>query len=81
MYGGYGDKYPVGAMFGKGLTIRTGQTHVRRYLRPLLTMIEEEKIDPTFVITHRFPLTDAAKAYEIFSEKEDNCIKCVLRAA
>lgn len=81
VYGGYADKYPVGAMFGKGLTIRTGQTHVHRYLRPLLALIEEEKIDPTFVITHRFRLEEAPKAYDLFSKKNDNCIKCVLKAA
>ena len=68
-------------MFGKGLTILTGQTHVHRYLRPPLTLTEEEKIDPTFVITHRFPLTDAAKTYDLFSKKEDSCIKCLLKAA
>jgi threonine dehydrogenase-like Zn-dependent dehydrogenase len=79
VYGGCIDKFPVGAMMNKSLTIRTGQTHVQRYLRPLLGQIEAGEIDPTFVITHHLPLEDAPKAYELFKHKEDGCVKVVLR--
>jgi threonine dehydrogenase-like Zn-dependent dehydrogenase len=79
VYGGFIDKFPVGAMMNKSLTIRTGQTHVQRYLRPLLGQIEAGEIDPTFVITHHLPLEDAPKAYELFKHKEDGCVKVVLR--
>jgi threonine dehydrogenase-like Zn-dependent dehydrogenase len=79
VYGGFLDKIPFGAVVNKALTIKTGQTHVQKYMRPLLHRIEKGEIDPTFVITHHMPLTDAAKGYEIFSEKEDECIKIVLK--
>ena len=69
---------PIGAAFNKGLTLRLGQTHVHRYLRPLLERIQEGAIDPSFVITHRLPLDQAPHGYEIFRQKEDNCIKVVL---
>jgi threonine dehydrogenase-like Zn-dependent dehydrogenase len=78
VYAGFIDKVPFGAAFAKGLTIKMGQTHVQRYLRPLLERIEKKEIDPSFVITHRMNLSDAAKAYDIFAKKEDNCIKVVL---
>ncbi|EAQ79238.1 zinc-dependent alcohol dehydrogenase [Blastopirellula marina] len=70
---------PFGAAMNKALTFRMGQTHVQRYLDPLMKKIEEGKIDPSFVITHRVPLMDAAKAYETFRDKEDECIKVVLK--
>lgn len=79
VYGGFLDKIPFGAAFAKGLTLKMGQTHVQRYLRPLLASIEQGKIDPSFVITHRLNLSDAPLGYEIFQKKEDNCIKVVLK--
>jgi threonine dehydrogenase-like Zn-dependent dehydrogenase len=78
-YGGFMDKFPLGQMMNKSLTIRTGQCHVQRYLRPLLTRIEAGEIDPSFVISHRMPLEDAAKGYEIFKNKQDDCTKVVLK--
>ena len=78
-YGGFMDKFPLGQMMNKSLTIRTGQCHVQRYLRPLLTRIEAGEIDPSFVISHRMSLEDAAKGYEIFKNKQDDCTKVVLK--
>lgn len=72
------DKLPFGALMNKGLTIRSGQTHVQRYLQPLLDKIEGGEIDPTFVITHHASLEDAPAAYEKFQDKTDGCIKVVL---
>ncbi len=80
VYGGFLDKVPFGALMNKGLTVKTGQTHVQRYLRPLLQRIEKGEIDPSFVITHRMKLEDAPAAYEMFLEKRDNCEKVVLKA-
>ncbi|MEB3308742.1 MAG: zinc-dependent alcohol dehydrogenase [Snowella sp.] len=79
VYGGFIDKVPIGAVVNKGLTLKSGQTHVHRYLRPLLERIQNGDIDPTFVITHRLPLEEAPHAYEIFKHKRDNCIKVVLK--
>jgi threonine dehydrogenase-like Zn-dependent dehydrogenase len=81
VYSGIIDKVPFGAAFAKGVTFKMGQTHVQTYLQPLLDLIKQGKIDPSFVITHRIPLTQAAKAYEIFCEKKDRCIKVVLDPA
>ncbi|HXF62450.1 MAG TPA: zinc-dependent alcohol dehydrogenase [Caldilineaceae bacterium] len=78
VYGGFVDKAPIGAAFNKGLTFRMGQTHVHRYVRPLLAYIERGAIDPTFVITHRLPLASAPEGYVIFRDKQDDCIKVVL---
>jgi threonine dehydrogenase-like Zn-dependent dehydrogenase len=78
VYGGFLDKFPFGAAFAKGLTFKMGQTHVQRYLRPLLDRVEQGEIDPSFVITHRMPLDDAPHGYKIFKEKDDQCIKVVL---
>ncbi|MGE0491334.1 MAG: zinc-dependent alcohol dehydrogenase [Vulcanimicrobiota bacterium] len=78
VYGGMLDKLPFGAAFAKGLTLKMGQTHVHRYLKPLLEKIQANEIDPTFLITHRDPLENAAEAYQRFSEKADGCIKTVL---
>ena len=78
VYGGFLDKLPFGAAFNKGLTLKMGQTHMHRYMRPLLERVERGDIDPSFVITHRMPLAEAAHGYEIFKKKEDNCIKIVL---
>jgi threonine dehydrogenase-like Zn-dependent dehydrogenase len=79
VYGGFLDKVPLGAAFAKGLTLKMGQTHVHRYLRTLLTRIEQGDIDPAFVITHRLRLDDAPYGYEIFRDKKDHCIKIVLQ--
>lgn len=79
VYGGWMDKVNVGAAFGKGLTLKMGQTHVHRYLQPLLEKILEGKIDPTFVITHRMSLEEAPRAYRMFKDYEDGCIKVVLK--
>lgn len=79
VYIGFGDKIPLGPMMNKGLTIKTGQTHVQRYLEPLLQKVEAGEIDPSFVITHRAPLGDGPKLYKAFRDKEDGCIKVVLQ--
>jgi threonine dehydrogenase-like Zn-dependent dehydrogenase len=79
VYGGLVDKFPMGALMNKGLTIRSGQCHVHRYLRPLLERIESGEIDPSFVITHRLPLDEAPKGYELFKNKQDDCLKVVLK--
>lgn len=79
VYTGFVDKMPMGAFMNKGLTMKTGQTHVHRYLRPLLNRVQNGEIDPSFVITHRLPLEQAPHGYEIFKHKKDNCIKIVLK--
>jgi threonine dehydrogenase-like Zn-dependent dehydrogenase len=79
VYGGFIDKMPMGAAFNKGLTLKMGQTHVQRYMRPLLERIEKGEIDPARVVTHRMDLDDAPEGYDIFKKKEDNCIKIVLK--
>jgi|SRR5205823_465656 len=73
------DKVPFGAAFAKALTFKMGQTHVHRYLRPLLERIQRGEIDPSFVITHRLSLEEAPSGYDIFKHKEDECIKVVLK--
>jgi len=78
-YLGFADKIPVGAMMNKALTIKTGQTHVQRYLEPLMTKIVDGQIDPSFVITHTVGLEQAPEMYKTFQEKEDGCIKVVLK--
>jgi threonine dehydrogenase-like Zn-dependent dehydrogenase len=79
VYGGFLDKVPFGAAFQKGLTFRMGQTHVIKYLQPLLARIERGEIDPSFVITHRIAIDDAPAAYRTFRDKADGCIKVVLK--
>ena len=79
VYGGFLDKIPLGAAFNKGLTLKMGQTHVQRYMPRLLRLVEEGRIDPTFVVTHRLPLDAAPDAYRTFREKKDGCIKVVLK--
>ena len=81
VYGGLVDKFPMNAVMNRSLTIKTGQCHVHRYMKPLLELIERGDIDPTFVITHHLPLADAAKGYAIFNDKQDNCEKVVLTTA
>ena len=78
VYGGFIDKFPMGSVMNRSLTIKTGQAHVQKYMRPLLQMIENGDIDPSFVVTHRMSLEDAPHAYDIFKNKKDNCIKVVL---
>jgi threonine dehydrogenase-like Zn-dependent dehydrogenase len=78
VYGSFLNSFPFGSVFNKGLTLRTGQVHVQRYLRPLLERIVATEIDPTFVITHRMPLDDAPEAYRMFRDKQDGCIKVIL---
>jgi threonine dehydrogenase-like Zn-dependent dehydrogenase len=80
VYGGFVDKFPVGTIMNRALTIKSGQCHVHRYMRPLLERIQHGEIDPTMVITHRMPLADAPKGYEMFLNKEDDCEKVVLTA-
>ena len=78
VYGGFIDKFPMGAIVNRSLTIRSGQTHVHRYLRPLLDRIRKGDIDPSFVISHRMRLSEAPEGYEIFNNKDDECLKIVL---
>jgi threonine dehydrogenase-like Zn-dependent dehydrogenase len=79
VYGGLLDKIPFGAIMNKGLTIRTGQTHVNRWTDDLLRRIEEGQIDPSFVITHTVPLDQGPEMYKIFRDKQDGCVKVVLK--
>lgn len=79
VYVGMLDNIPFGAAMNKGLTFKMGQTHVQRYTKSLLKKIIDGKIDPSFIITHKFKLTDAAEAYKLFYEKKDSCVKVVLK--
>ena len=79
VYVGFPDKLPMGAFVNKGLTMKSGQTHVHRYMKPLLDKVQSGEIDPSFVITHRIPLAQAPEAYKTFRDKEDGCIKVVLQ--
>ncbi|MBD1862854.1 MULTISPECIES: zinc-dependent alcohol dehydrogenase [Trichocoleus] len=79
VYGGFLDKVPFGAAFNKGLTFKMGQTHMHRYIKPLMEAVQQGKIDPSFVITHKLPLDQAPHGYEIFRDKKENCIKVVLK--
>jgi len=78
VYGGMVDKFPMGAIMNKGLTIRTGQTHVNRWTDDLLRRIVEGEIDPSFVITHRIALEQGPEMYKTFRDKKDGCIKAVI---
>ena len=79
VYSGFIDKFPMGAIVNRSLTIRSGQCHVHRYMRPLLERIERGEIDPSFVITHHMRLDDAPQGFEIFNNKEEECLKVVLK--
>ena len=79
VYGGFVDKLPVGSLMNRSLTIKTGQTHVQHYLQPLLERIRRGDFDPERLITHRLRLDDAPRAYKMFRDKEDACIKVVLK--
>ena len=78
VYGGFIDKIPMGAYVNKGLTMKTGQTHMMRYMKPLLDRIEQGQIDPSFVVSHRVPIDKAPEMYKIFRDKQDHCTKVVL---
>jgi threonine dehydrogenase-like Zn-dependent dehydrogenase len=79
VYSGFIDKFPMGAVVNRSLTIKSGQTHVHRYMRPLLERIERGDIDPSFVISHRVRLDEAPEMYQVFNDKQDECMKVVLR--
>ena len=79
VYGGFVDKFPFGALMNKGLTLRTGQTHVNRWTDSLLQLIQEGRIDPSFVVTHTVGLDSGPDMYKVFREKEDGCVKVVLK--
>ena len=79
VYVGMLDKVPMGAFMNKGLTLKSGQTHVQRYLQPLLEKIEAGEIDPSEIITHNRPLEEAPELYAKFRDKEDGCVKVVLK--
>ncbi|PWR11187.1 glutathione-dependent formaldehyde dehydrogenase [Micromonospora acroterricola] len=77
-YSGFIDKFPMGSFMNRSLTMRAGQAHVQRYMRPLLERIRKGEIDPSFIITHTMPLAEAPHAYDIFKNKQDDCLKVVL---
>jgi threonine dehydrogenase-like Zn-dependent dehydrogenase len=79
VYSGFIDKFPMGAVVNRSLTIKSGQTHVHRYMRPLMERIERGEIDPRFVISHRVRLEDAPEMYQVFNNKEEECMKVVLK--
>jgi threonine dehydrogenase-like Zn-dependent dehydrogenase len=78
VYGGFIDKFPMGSLMNRSLTLKTGQCHVQRYMKPLLERIQKGEIDPTFVISHRMRLEDAPRGYDMFVNKYDQCEKVVL---
>ncbi|MFL6550613.1 MAG: zinc-dependent alcohol dehydrogenase [Povalibacter sp.] len=79
VYGGFLDKIPFGAIVNKAITVKSGQTHAHRYMRPLLERIQAGEIDPSFVITHRVRLEEVPLAYDVFRNKEDECVKVVIQ--
>jgi len=79
VFGGFMDKFPLGSLMNRSLTIKTGQTHVHRYLQPLYDRIRNGEIDPTYIISHQLPLTEAPKGYDMFKHKSDDCTKVVLK--
>jgi threonine dehydrogenase-like Zn-dependent dehydrogenase len=78
VYGGVVDKIPFGAIVNKALTIKSGQTHVQHYMKPLLARIEAGELDPSFIITHRVSIDEVPDAYQMFRNKEDGCVKVVV---
>ena len=78
VYGGFIDKMPMGLVFAKGLTMRAGQTHVHKYVKPLMQLVENDQFDTTFIITHRMTLDEAPDGYKMFAQKQDGCVKIVL---
>ncbi len=79
VYGGFVDKFPMGSFMNRSLTMKTGQCHVQRYMKPLLQHIQNGDIDPSFVITHQMKLEDAPLGYDLFANKLDDCVKVVLK--
>jgi len=79
VYGGVADKFPIGALMEKGLTVKTGQTHVQKYSQKLLEMIGEGRLDTTYIISHRLPLEEAPRGYKMFKEQQDEVTKVVLK--
>ena len=79
VYIGMIDKFPVGVIFGKGLTVKCGQTHMHKYMRQLIGPVESGEIDLSYIISHRLPLKDGPGAYAMFANKEDRCTKVVLK--
>jgi threonine dehydrogenase-like Zn-dependent dehydrogenase len=79
VYGGLIDKVPFGALMNKGVTVKTGQTHVQKYLKPLLERVAKGDIDPSFVVSHRLQLEDAPKGYDMFFRNRNECMKVVLK--
>jgi threonine dehydrogenase-like Zn-dependent dehydrogenase len=79
VYGGLIDKFPMGAVVNRSLTIKSGQCHVHRYLRPLLEYVQKGRIDPSFLISHELPLEEAPRGFAMFNNKQDECIKVVLK--
>lgn len=79
VYSGFDDKFPLGSLMNRSLTIRTGQCHVHKYMKPLLQHIQNGDIDPSFIITHKIKLEDAAAGFDIFNHKEDECLKVVMQ--
>jgi threonine dehydrogenase-like Zn-dependent dehydrogenase len=78
VYGGFMDKFPIGSLMNRSLTVRTGQCHVHRYMRPLLEHIMNGDLDPTYIISHRMKLEEAPEGYDLFKHKRDGCTKVVL---
>lgn len=81
VYGGLIDKFPIGSLMNRGITLRSGQTHVHKYMPKLLDLIEKGKVDTTFLITHHAPLDKAPEMYKLFRDKQDDCVKVVLKAS
>jgi threonine dehydrogenase-like Zn-dependent dehydrogenase len=79
VYGGFMDKFPIGSVMNRSLTIKTGQCHCHRYMRPLLDRIRNGEIDPTYIISHRLSLEEAPQGYDMFKNKSDGCTKVVLK--
>jgi threonine dehydrogenase-like Zn-dependent dehydrogenase len=79
VYAGFIDKFPMGSLMNRSLTIKSGQCHVQRYMKPLLDRVQRGEIDPSMVITHHMPLEEAPRGYSMFRNKEDNCEKVVLK--
>ena len=78
VYAGFDDMIPIGAFMNKGLTMKTGQTHMMRYMQPLLERVQRGEIDPSFVISHRTPIDSAPEMYKMFRDKQDHCTKVVM---
>jgi threonine dehydrogenase-like Zn-dependent dehydrogenase len=79
VYGGFVDKFPIGALMEKGLQVKSGQTHVQKYLPRLMEMIGEGEVDTTFLISHRLPLEQAPEGYKMFKNDQNHCTKVVLK--